>query len=375
MSEDDDHPGLGGEHSTDVGPKPDENAGNGTGETGACIEALPLAVEAIMAQHPRVAGLFAGTASGTGPDGRPLGKKTTTPESYDYAFVVALVRYHLRDADLLATALKLRPGGHVAANGDAYIARVIVRALESADPIGGSAASSQGHTFTVEDVTVFDGDPPVFTLVIKVGAAGGIAITFETAQLIDPRQFVGRCFEKLRVFVSVPEEWREAVEGWMKSARVVTPPPEGTHQGSIIRAVRRAVARLCPGESLADIRDGRGVIAQQRGTSIVLFEIEAVMAALRSRESKPEVEEVAQALYKIGATHGRRTVTLAGKSQKTPKCWAIKAPKDLLPAALPFTTGLGGKVIPFARPSQDVPELSGCGSEAREPGTNVEEIA
>lgn len=316
---------------------------------------LPSDVEKIMAQYPRVAKLFAGTATGTGPDGQLLKPKETAPESYDYAFIVALVRYQLRDVDVLATALKRR-GVHVAAKGDDYVADVIVRALASADPIGGGGGGrSDGHSFTVDDVTVFDGDPPVFTLTIKLDGAEGVPITFETAQLLAPAQFMGRCFEKLRKFVAIPDDWRETVERWMASARIVTPPAEGTHQGSIVRAARRAVGRLSLGESLADIRDGRGVLAYQRGTPIVLFEIDAVMAALKSHDSKPVIEEVTQALYKIGAKYGRRTVTFAGKSHKTPRCWAIKAPKELLGAAVPVVPGVGGNVIPFTRPKQDPP--------------------
>jgi hypothetical protein len=304
---------------------------------------LPSEVEAIIAKHRRVRNLFAGTAKGVGSDGEVLGKDTTPPQSYDFSFAVELVNHRVRDPDVLAAAMMRRPDGHAATKGDAYVAEIIARALSTVEL---RSSPTEGHSFTVDGTTVFDGDPPRFTLSVRVDNDVGVPITFTSAELINPQLFIARCFEKLRLFVAIPEGWRDAVETWMQSARVVTPPSEATREGALVLAVERALARMPPCESLEDLRDSRGVIADKRRRKVLLFEIEAVMSLLRSHEPKPTREEVTFALLTLGAKYKRHTVMLGSVRRKTAKCWCVAAPRELIDGAVPAPPPRAPKAAP-----------------------------
>ncbi len=115
------------------GTKPDVNGTTNKNE-------LPPAVAAIMTQHPKTRRLFDGLVRGSGPDGQRLG----TPTSYDFALIVALIKYGVHDVPTLDATLRLRPDSHAATQGDAYIAEVIARAQELLFPHGPSGASSTG---------------------------------------------------------------------------------------------------------------------------------------------------------------------------------------------------------------------------------------
>lgn len=296
-------------------------------------EQMPPSVAAVIARHKHVAKLFAGTAKGTGADGQEL-INGTPPESYDLTFVVALVRHGIRDYDVLARALSLRPGGHAAQKGVSYVSEIIARAVETA---GQGEAPAGDHDFTVEDVTVYRGDQTKFTLGIKVDGRA-VPVTFGVSELLKPLKFQERCFDQLLLNVRIQKGWRQIVEGWMKSARVVTPPSEITREGAIKLAVERALGRMSIGESFDDLRDARGVIAEQRGRKVLLFEIGAVQPQLRSQDlaPPPSLDELYRALIDLGARHGRPLITFDGTKKKTPtRCWLVVAPKELLDTSIP----------------------------------------
>lgn len=312
---------------------PDAGGKNGTTYTqpDGATDPLPPSVAAVIANHKHVARLFAGKAKGIGADGNVLGKDTS-PESYDFSFVVALIKHGVRDPDVLAAALRRRPDGHAVERGDAYLADVIARGLAIADQ---AANAGDGHEFAVEEVTVFDGDETKFTLSIKIGDRSA-AVTMLVGELLNARQFKARCFEKLRLIVRIPPRWHQTVELWMESAKVVTPPSDIKRKGAIRIAVERALTKMPPCDSFEDLRDGRGVIAERRGRKVLLFEIDAVLLLLRSQDLAPTREEVWEALTAIGATHARHTVTTArdGK-RKSPTCWRVPAPKELVDVVVP----------------------------------------
>jgi hypothetical protein len=295
-----------------------------------------------------VAATFAGTARRVGADGTQLSKGEPR-ESYDFTFVVELVKHRIRDYDVLALALKLRPDRHAADRGDKYVAEIIARALNTAGP---EQTPEDGHEFIVEDVIVYHGDDTRFTLTIKVGDRS-VPVTFDGSNdLFRPHVFRTRCFDKLLVNVRVQRgnAWRNLVEGWMESAHVLTPPSEITRAGAIKRAVKRALGRVPLGESFEDLREGRGLIAEQRGKKVLLFDLDAVLLSLRSHDLGPTRDELYTALTDLGAKRSRHTVVLDGSAErkKTSPCWLIAAPKELVdvsfnsppPPSPPTPTGL-----------------------------------
>lgn len=301
------------------GAKPDISSTNNKNE-------LRPEVAAIMTQHPKTRRLFDGLVRGAGPDGQRLG----TSASYDFALIVALIKYGVHDIATLDATLRLRPDSYAATHGDAYIAEVIARAQELLFPRGASGASSSGTPsipFNLEKARRFDGDPRVYALTID-----GVELRLTSLQLGDREAFKQKYFDRLNKFPQLPSgrggpaEWEAIVQQIADAAEDVLVPTDGTREGALTAALRRAIEDLSVGDGAEDL-GRRGLLVSKRA---LVFTTDAVVAALALHDAKPEREEIARILPQLGCMAEERTFRREGTRSKKMTVWRTKpTPRQL----------------------------------------------
>jgi len=287
---------------------------------------LPPDVAAIMTQHPKTRRLFDGLVRGSGPDGQRLG----TSASYDFALIVALIKYGVHDVPTLDATLRLRPDSHAAKQGDAYIAEVIARAQELLFPRGPSGASPTGTVtipFNLEKVRRFDGDPRVYALTID-----GVELRLTSLQLGDREAFKQKYFDRLNKFPQLPSgrgapaEWDAIVQQIADLAEDILVPIDGTREGALTGAIRRAIDDLPLGDGAEEL-GRRGLLVSKRA---LVFTTDAIVAALSLHDAKPEREEIARLLPQLGCAAEERTFKHEGTRSKKMTVWRTKpTPRQL----------------------------------------------
>ncbi|MBI5543802.1 MAG: bifunctional DNA primase/polymerase [Deltaproteobacteria bacterium] len=328
-------------------------------------DAMPPEVGDLVARHVRLQTLLDGTGK---PACDAAGQRLpATPEGYDAGFLMMLVKKGVEDPSTLATALARRPDRHALLRGAEYIREKVLAALarvnegedggaaalQLSTPVapapGGAALSTAGAAPTtpaspalpggagahlgVQQVRIFTGETPRHELQI-----GGVWHKFSTDHLLNPSGFRKRYFECTQLFAQLPKgknaslKWERIVAAWMKAATIIDLPAEGTTDGALHEAVKRAVDELIHGDSIEDLDDGKGFVVHGK----VLFKTAAISRKVNIMLEKVRVDDISRHLKNLGLAY--KTQRHGPGPKDTVKAWAAKLknqPVNPAPAASP----------------------------------------
>lgn len=304
---------------------------------------LPAEAAALIQGSAKLTDLFVGRGKPeVDADGKPTDRSSS---GYDWSLLMTIIaparssrRASIRDPAILQAVLAARPDGRAREKGPAYLERTVTQALATARPAPpepaahpvdpaeagevrrapkagadgrrGRPPDDDGHAadaidFTVDHVTIYDSDPPVYVFTV-----GGKSIKLSSAELQIAAAFERRYMDALHRLPKMPNRqqhhlWRDLVNGWLATAEVVHQPAEASREHTVRGAIQEFLAGLMCGTEIDDLDRGRGIILEN---GQVMFKIRTLSRWLSREFRDLGTHAIAGTLREMGITNIRARI-------------------------------------------------------------------
>lgn len=200
------------------------------------MSGMPAQVDALLKAHKKLRDLFVGV-------GKPSHDRhgealDQTGSGYDYSFLFELVKKHVLDPDILASALVCRPDGHARDKGVRYVRRTVERVLAKLRPKQVDVLFELG----IDRVVLYDSEPVVYAFYV-----GERHFRLDAAGLLAPMKFTEAFLQVAGRTPAIPhkrDEWLPWVNSLIAGAERVTMPPDASAESVLHERVTATIENL-----------------------------------------------------------------------------------------------------------------------------------